>query len=269
MSNRYVGQLDVSLASFKEQIQTLMAIRDGKHPANTFWEVESRLWPSWWQKSYYEKPSEELLKMVPGNAKRILSIGCGCGATEARLSARGAAVTAIPLDSVIGAVAARRGIEVIYHAWDDCLKTLDGRRFDCVLLTNLLHLRPDPGCFVEQCARFVDEGGVLLLEGPNFDRIPWYFKRRYGTGEFRKLRDFDQSGISVCGPRTLETFTRKSGLEVTSVQWLNHEFGRGILRGRQIPLGSITARDWILQARRQPSHHLCKAESRASLCYSD
>jgi 2-polyprenyl-3-methyl-5-hydroxy-6-metoxy-1,4-benzoquinol methylase len=250
MSNRYAAQLDVSLASFKEQIQALMDIRDGIRPGSTLWAAESKLWPSGWPKAYYEKPSDELLKLVPGDAQTVLSVGCGWGAMEVRLKERGAKVTALPLDSVIGAVAERRGIHVIYGTWDDCFRTLDGRRFDCVIMTNLLHLQANPRQLIENCSRFTREGGSLILGGPNFDRLPWSIRRILGNGEFGKLRSFDLSGVSVCGPKTLAKMIQNASLRVTDVHWLNHTINWGWLRGSRMPLGSLTARDWVLQARR-------------------
>jgi 2-polyprenyl-3-methyl-5-hydroxy-6-metoxy-1,4-benzoquinol methylase len=250
MSNLYVGRLDVSLASFQEQIRTLTQIREGLHPATTLWQFEPKSWHSWWQKGYYEKPDGELLSMVPGDAQTILSIGCGWGATEARLVERGAVVTAFPLDSVIGAVAAKRGVEVIHGTWDQCLEALGERRFDCVLVANLLHLLPSPGDVLRQCARFVQAGGTLVSSGPNFDRVPWLLKRVFGASEFRDFRHFELSGISVCGPGTLATALKAAGLRVSALRWLNHSIDGGWLRGTRIPLGRLTARDWLLQARR-------------------
>ena len=251
MSNRYADRLDVSLESFKKQIETLIAIQEGRHPSATLFIDGVKFWHSWWQKSYYEKPAPELLAIVPREAKTILSLGCGWGATEAKLQERGAQITAVPLDSVIGAAAVRPGIEMIYGTWEQCLKVLAGRRFDCVLMTNLLHLQDQPGQCLKQCSQFVEEGGSLVLGGPNFDRVPWLLKRLLGIGEFGKLRNYEQSGMSVCGPKTLSKPIAKAGLEIASVQWLNHAFNKGRLRGKQFVLGSLTARDWILHARRR------------------
>jgi 2-polyprenyl-3-methyl-5-hydroxy-6-metoxy-1,4-benzoquinol methylase len=249
--NLYTDRACVSLASLKEQIQTLFDILNGEHPACTLFKTEPRFWHFWWQKDYFEIPCKELLQMVPGDAKSILSIGCGWGVAESRLRERGTEVTALPLDSVVGAVAARRGIDVVHGSWDECRKILRGRTFDCVVMSNLLHLLPNPGRLVEQCARFVRDGGTLVLAGPNFDRIPWRMKRAFGAGEFRKLRSFAESGISVCSPKTLARPIRNAGLRMAAVQWLNHTVGSGPLRGRQISLGRLTARDWVLQARRE------------------
>lgn len=253
LPDKYVKELDVSLDAFEEQIQTLMQIGQGLHPARSLFNIEPKFWHFWWQKSYYEKPCDELLKMVPVDARNILSIGCGWGRTEAGLQARGAEVTALSLDSVIGTVAARRGIHVIHGTWDECVGILGERRFDCVLATNLVHLQRSPGVFVAQCSRFVREGGTLVLAGPNFERLPWMIKRVAGIGDFKNLRSFDRGGISVSGPRTLAGPIRDAGLQVTDVQWWNQELSGVLPRGGRMRLGKLTAQDWALQARRSPS----------------
>lgn len=251
MSDAYVNIYHVSLASFKEQVQTLMDIRDGAHPASSLCEVESKLLHGWCSKSYYEKATEELLRMVPRGAQRILSVGCGWGAAEAKLRERGARVTALPLDSVIGAAAARQGIEVVYGTLEECLVTLGGQRFDAVLISNLLHLQRNPDRLLEQCCRFVGNGGTLVVAGPNFRRFKVLLERTFGIGGCRRLRRFEESGIRLCGPATLARHIRNAGLGISAVQWVNHEFAQGPLAKMRLRLGCVTAKDWLLQARRQ------------------
>jgi len=96
MSNLYVNRHGVPLSRFKKQVQTLIDIGNGTHPVSTLCKVESKMPHLDWSKHYYEAPSEAFLKMVPEDAKQILSIGCGWGATENRLKQRGAEVTALP-----------------------------------------------------------------------------------------------------------------------------------------------------------------------------
>jgi SAM-dependent methyltransferase len=253
MPNRYVGQLGTPLFAFKEQVQTLMEIGDGNHPASSLCEVESKLRRSRWSKPYDEKPSKELLEMVPGNVKNILSIGCGSGNTEVELKKRGIEVTAIPLDSVIGAAAARLGIEVVYGKWDECLAKLNDRQFDCVLMTNLLHLLPNPKTALEQCSRFVREGGTLVLSGPNFNRLPILMKRAFSREDYGKLRSFDESGIKVCGPQTLKKQIEQQGLRVEAIKWVHQASPRQELDGIWAGLGRLSAKDWIILARRRLS----------------
>ena len=139
--------------------------------------------------------------MVPEETKTVLSVGCGWGAVEGALKERGCKVTALPLDSVIGAMAARRGIEVIYGTLDEGMGILRGRKFDCVLMTNLLHLLPNPWSVLEECTKFVREGGTLVIAGPNFNSIPVLMRRTLGSNDYAKLRSFAESGIHAFGIR--------------------------------------------------------------------
>jgi 2-polyprenyl-3-methyl-5-hydroxy-6-metoxy-1,4-benzoquinol methylase len=220
------------------------------HPASALCETESKLLHGRWSKSYYEKPGEELLGMVPKNAKNILSIGCGSGIIESELKQRGATITAIPLDSVIGAAAARLGIEVVYGTFDECFTNLDGRQFDCVLMTNLLHLLPNPKTVLEQCSRFVQKNGTLVISGPNFGRVPVLIKRIFGVGDYGKLRSVEESGINMCSPQTVERHIEQQGFRSEPIKWVHQKSSRRKLNCIWARLGRLTAQDWIIRAQR-------------------
>jgi len=252
LSNRYAGRIGLPLCLVREQIATLKEIQRGNHPATALCSSEPKLLHSKWSKDYEEKPRDAVLKKVPRNAKTILSIGCGGGETEIKLKQRGLDVTVFPLDSVIGAKAQRRGIKVIYGTLDECLECTNGRQFDSVLISNILHLFPDPARLLERCSGFVAEGGSLLVNGPNFARIGTLLKCSVGWKDYRKLRCFDESGISICGPGALKRKLADAGFYPTDVEWFNHEpirWRKMRVHGR---LGWLTASDWVLQAQRLP-----------------
>jgi 2-polyprenyl-3-methyl-5-hydroxy-6-metoxy-1,4-benzoquinol methylase len=251
MSNRYAGQVGLPLTSFKEQFQTLMDICDGTHPASTLCKAESKFLHCKWSKNHYENPSEEVLSLVPADAKTILSIGCGWGATENRLKQRGAEVTALPLDSVIGAAAARLGIEVIYGTLEGCLTNLEGRRFDCVLISNLLHLQPNPIEVLQRCSQFVREGGTVVVSNPNFGRIPVMLRRALGMADFKKLRSFSLGGVNPYGMNFMKRQLKHLGFRTVAVQWFDHIPSRNLVAVRRC-LGRFMAGDWILKAQRRP-----------------
>jgi len=251
MSNRYVGQVGLPLSAFKEQVQTLMEICDGTHPASTLCKVESKFLHCKWSKNYYENPSEEVLNLVSDDVKTILSIGCGWGATENRLKQRGAEITALPLDSVIGAAAARLGIEVIHGTLEECLTNLEGRRFDCVLISNLLHLQPNPIEVLQRCSQFVREGGTLVVCNPNFGRIPVMLRRAFGMGDYKKLRSFSLGGINPYGMNLMKRQLKRLGFRTVAVQWFDRTPSRNLVAIRRY-LGRFMAADWILKARQRP-----------------
>jgi 2-polyprenyl-3-methyl-5-hydroxy-6-metoxy-1,4-benzoquinol methylase len=249
MSNRYVGQFGLPLNSFKEQIQTLMEICGGIHPASSLCGSESKLFYPKWSANYYEKPHDELLRAVPVDTKTILSIGCGWGAAEKRLQQRGVEVTALPLDSIIGAAAARLGITVIYGTLNESLASLEEQRFDCVLISNLLHLQSNPEQILQRCCQLVRMGGVLVVSSPNFDRIPVMLRRAFAVGDYSKLRNFSLGGISPCEINFMKQKLKQLGFRTDRVQWFDRMPPHKFAAIRKY-LGRFAAADWVLKAHR-------------------
>lgn len=250
MPNRYIGKLGVPLTQFQEQINTLTSIRDGRHPAATLCAVESNFLRRKWSKNLYEQPDAEVLKLLPGQGT-ILSVGSGWGATEMALKARGATITALPLDSVLGAGLQREGVEVIYGKLAECLEKLGGRKFDAVLMLDLLHLLPEPEKVLAKCAGFVREGGVFVLAGPNFNKVTTLRRRVAKSGDYAKLSSHEQSGIHVCGPRKVAEWLKHAGLRVTATKWKGPHVERESANGLRRGFASLLAETWILQAKRQ------------------
>jgi len=249
MSDRYAGTMGLPLTAVEEQLEVLQAIRKGIHPATTLCEVESRVPRAAWSKSFYEQPHETLLAMIPVDARTVLSIGCGAGATEGALTRRGARVTAFPLDSVIGAVAARNGVEPIYGRLDDCLEQLKEQEFDCVLISKLLHLQRQPGDFLRRCVQLVRRGGSLVIDSPNFQRLGVAAQRLLGRGPFYQRRTFGESGINAVSPGRLVRRRNRTGLSHARVGWYDHSLPTVMgLAHLRLRLGRLTAGGWVLHA---------------------
>jgi 2-polyprenyl-3-methyl-5-hydroxy-6-metoxy-1,4-benzoquinol methylase len=249
LPNRYANQLGISLSSMKAQVRTLMDISTGSHPISRLCETESRLQQGKWSKSYYEKPCNEVLEMVPRTAHTILSIGCGSGATENKLKLRGSRVTVFPLNSVVGAANARLGLEVIYGTMEECFKLLGDRSFDCVLMTDLLHLMPDPWQVLDQCGRHVGPSGTLVIGGPNFQAIRILGKRALNVGDYRKLSDHKQSGIRTLTSDAIARRLSGAGWQAITKRSFNRVPPRRMADLQQL-LGRFAAQHWVLSARR-------------------
>ena len=250
MPNRYVGKVGIPLKMFNEQTQALHRIYEGLDSADRLCESETKLSLCKWAKSYYEQPDEALLCAIPPEARSVLSVGCGWGALEADIVQRGIEVTALPLDAVIGAVSARRGIEIVNGALDESLRKLESRRFDCVFISNLFHLQRNPEHLLSRLSRLLSDNGTMVMKGANFDRLPILLKRTLGLSDYWKLRDYDQSGVTVCGPTILATHARAAGLDACELQWINHALPGERLPRVPIRLGRLTAKDWILISKR-------------------
>ena len=250
LPNRYVGRLGLPLTAIQEQVRTLVDICNGTHPATTLCETEAKVLHGKWSKGYDEERVAEVLEMVPVAARTMLSIGSGCGETELELQRRGVKIVVFPLDSVVGAAAERLGFEVVYGNLNECLDKLQGRTFDCVLITNLLHLLPNPWPVLDQSCRLINESGTLILSGPNFHTVRTLCKRALKGGDYRKLRSFEQSGIHMLRVGEIARQIKRSGLEIVARRWYDHASARNRFNFRR-PWGSFVAENWVLQARRR------------------
>jgi len=257
LPNRYAGRVGLSLDMFKTQMQTLINVWNGTHPASVLCEVETKFSHRRWSKIYYKEPDKELLDMIPPGSKAVLSVGCGWGAVEEKLKERGAGITALPLDSVIGAMAARLGIDMVYQNLEEGLNTLKGREFDCVLVTDMLHLQPDPWAVLAKCARLVAPHGVLVIQSPNFNYLPILFRRAFGVGEMRKLKNFSEGGVSAFGFSAAAQQLKAIGFQVSEECWFNRPHFNNAPPPKHFGirkfLGRLMAEDWIIQARKSGS----------------
>jgi len=249
MSNRYTGQMGMALDEFTHQIDTLRLIDRGDHPATTLCAIETTVPELEWSKSLYEEPHGTLLSAIPPTPGTMLSIGCGRGLTEAQLINCGWQVTALPLDSVIGAAAAKLGISAVYGSLSEAPALLKGRRFDCVLITNLLHLQSDPRALFDMAVGFVREGGAIVIDSPNFSSLRIATKRAFGDVKYKMVRTYSESGITTLSARTLARYALEAGFGEATVRWYEPSLRRRIRSWEApLPLGRLTAKGWVLRA---------------------
>lgn len=166
LPNKYVGtRFGIGETAFRAQVQALLDIECGIRPAASLLppSADSDSVP----KHYFEEADAEISGVIPPDASSLLSIGCGWGATEAALAKSGLQVTVVPLDSVIGACAETTGLECAPPDFDAALKQLEGKRFDVLLISNLLHLVEEPARLLSSFLSLLSEHGAVIVKIPN------------------------------------------------------------------------------------------------------
>jgi len=247
LSNRYAGRLGMPRSLLEAQVKALAAISRGEHPASSLCRVECDLSGGEWSKRYDETAREEVIELIPREATKVLYVGSGWGNIDEVLVSRGHSLTVLPLDSVVGATAEDRGSQVLYGTLDESLRNLDGKCFDAVLCTSLLHLLPSPDKILGQLCRLVGEGGVLVLSGPNFAALKLWIKRILRRGDLARISDPEKGGVHMLGPRFVERHATRHGLEMDRVSWL----GRSSHSRLDSALGRYGAGSWTLRATRR------------------
>lgn len=216
LPNKYVGSgLGVDAPEFAAQTERLLQSRQSKN--NSLLEPETRVFHCEWSKNYYEPCREDLIGVFPPNTRKMLSIGCGWGETEAELVRQGIEVTALPLDSVIAACAELRGVEIVYGSLEGAMAKLLGRKFDCVLMSGILHLLREPTKTLSCATMLLTERGALVATVPAFRRLPFLWRRLRHPSHYKGWHDFQRSGVQPIGKRQLRTLFRNAGLSLERI----------------------------------------------------
>jgi len=133
--------------------------------------------------SFIEKTAKELAASALGEDRqtRILDIGCATGSFALHLAKLGMDLTGIDLNAAMVQSACRRNPEPRTNARFFCMNMMEiessfpKKRFDMVLClgNTLVHLDgPDPiTVFLRQSRALIREGGALVVQFVNYDRV--------------------------------------------------------------------------------------------------
>jgi 2-polyprenyl-3-methyl-5-hydroxy-6-metoxy-1,4-benzoquinol methylase len=231
LPNKYVGRVGIDEGALLRQIDTLLTLgQNGEHPEPLLM-AESRLGTGIYSKNYYEPVRREIISAIPARARTLLSIGCGWGAAEATFADAGLRVTAIPLDPVIPVRTVGKAIEIASGPLDEVLRDLAGRQFDCVLLTNVLHLVLDPPNLLCYVKRLLSPQGIAIIVSPNFFQAHVIWRRIRRDTRFKGIGDYSKTGVHWTSPRKLGSWVRDAGLELKQMIPLRRSSGNGVAEG--------------------------------------
>ena len=212
LSNRYAGRGALPAEDFYVQLGRLLSVSKNGKPKGTLFPVETNLLHRRWSKSYYEPRQDELIALIPKGAQSVLSIGCGWGVTERCLVERGFRVKAVPMDSVIAASAEARGVEIVYGDCHTALKKLANERFDCLLISNVLHLVRTPVEFLTPFVDLVVPGGCVVASVPNLSRLRRLSRRIRFRGHVADPKSYEAHGMHATTGRVIRRWLRQTGL---------------------------------------------------------
>ncbi len=183
-----------------------------------------------------EERNVALCRLI-GRPRRVLDVGCGIGQNGAFARARGAIVTGLERAPGPRAAAARALHEVLDADLEDdasVARALEGKRFDLLLLGDVLEHTRDPLQVLERLLPHLEEEGHVIISLPNV--AAWPVRLMLARGRFR----YEDSGIL---DRThLRFFT------LDSAQQLLRGAGLEVLRADHNPMLVRAAKGAILAA---------------------
>jgi SAM-dependent methyltransferase len=255
LPNKYVdSKFGVDGTELRRQVEALLRIgQNGRRPKSLF-QTESKLKSAAYSKDYYEPVRDEIVFAIPSDARTVLSVGCGWGATEASLVQKGLQVAAVPLDSVISGGALAKGVEMIDGDLVEARRALTGRGFDCLLLSNVLHLVPDPIELLASFGALLQPGGTCVVVAPNTEKVRTGRKDKGLKREGGPV-EYEETGVQACSHEIIEEWFRESGMRVETFTDL---LGPRALKLGRLTLGLVNSRlasEFIAVAKKQLHSH--------------
>ncbi|MBI4699756.1 MAG: methyltransferase domain-containing protein [Deltaproteobacteria bacterium] len=162
-----------------------------------------------------------ILQLCGPGPRRILDVGCGTGELAQALAQRGHAVAAV------GASAPRRPVpDFVAADLTQGLPLDPARRFDIVILADVLEHLPDPLRLLREASARLDEGGLVLVSLPN--AVHWSVRAQVVLGRFDYTNRglLDRGHLRFFTRATAERLFADAGLavaahETTPIPWEN------------------------------------------------
>jgi 2-polyprenyl-3-methyl-5-hydroxy-6-metoxy-1,4-benzoquinol methylase len=215
LPNKYVGtSFGVDDRELRKQVNVLMRVGGNGHRPSSLFETETKLNAARYSKGYYEPDNPALLSAIPSTTRSVLSIGCGWGAAEKALASRGMRVVAVPLDPVIASSIQAEGIEVLAKDLCKSREELKNRRFDCLLLSNILHLVQDPVEILSSFGQLLSDTGITVAVVPNMTRLPVLWK---GISEKTDFGSYKDTGVHISSVNTITNWFERAGMRVERI----------------------------------------------------
>lgn len=253
ISNAYLSRVGLDEDGHQLQIEALMEILDRKRSSEELFLTQKPLATSWWDRNYYEPCRDDILRLIPSNAKEILSVGCGWGATETYLINKGLHVMAIPIDSVVGKLAESKGISVCLPDFKQAFEALGDRRFDAIVFSEVAQHLSHPIDIITKLGDLLKADGVLVGSVPNLG-----FTRRLSRRLFAKNRntalindDFHKTALNLTSASTIKKWLRTSRLEPLVMRYEDYGTSHPLsVLAPHLP-GALAASNIVFSAKRK------------------
>ncbi len=222
LPNKYIGRLGLPREALDAQVRALVEIRDGKRPKQKLFRTRTNLPFDYWDKRYYGRCPFDLVGVLGGGSRRVLSVGCGSGEAEAPLVAAGHRVTGIPLDSVIAVTAEEKGVRTVGADFGAAFADLDGAQFDDVLFLDVLEFLPEPVQMLRRVTGLLGPSGRVVIVVPNFRARDWWKHKVQRLGDFQRpsvTGRFEDDGLHLTTRQMVRRWVREAGLKVKRVAY--------------------------------------------------
>ncbi len=201
---KYAKDVFFSVLRYKDTISGFK-----KHPEFAEYFIHYPLKDSKYSSHYY-------FQLFAGNKNDILDVGCGEGFFAERLAQAGNQVVGV---DILPEIKQRDSLLKYFQAdldrgLDSVIEQIDNRKFDKVLLQDVLeHLRT-PEVILRDCARVLKPNGQVVVSVPNIANITVRLSLLFGKFEYTDRGILDKTHLRFFTQKTARRMLEECGYEI-------------------------------------------------------
>ena len=168
--------------------------------------------------SYYKNIREDILSIVPSDAKNILEIGCAAGMTGNELKKKsGVYVAGVELDQNAAIEARSLLDDVIEGDIEDIDLPYKNETFDCLLFADILEHLKDPLTVLKKTSKLLKPTGTLIASIPNVQYLGVVSQLIEGNWTYQDEGILDRTHLRFFTYHEIEKLFTDAGYEIIQV----------------------------------------------------
>jgi len=170
--------------------------------------------------NYYASERQDILKIIPKDAKRILEVGCGAGSFAKTVKERDSAIEIVGVEIFEEAArkAKKHANQVFCENIESFQLPFEEGYFDCIVYGDVLEHLIDPWSTLKNNAALLPPGGTVIASIPNVAhyRIIKMLKRGEWTYEQSGL--MDKTHLRFFTFSSIEKMFKDAGFSILKVE---------------------------------------------------
>jgi 2-polyprenyl-3-methyl-5-hydroxy-6-metoxy-1,4-benzoquinol methylase len=173
---------------------------------------------------YYKQVRTDVAALVPGEARKVLDVGCGFGSLGRFLSeTQGCDMHGVELNPEAGPHLQGVYSRFVLGDAGSAFEKFAGEQYDCIIFADILEHLADPWCALNNYVRLLAPTGVVVASIPNVRNLALIYNLAIrGTWTYTDSGLLDRTHLRFFTRREIWSLFHGAGLEIERIA-ANHE----------------------------------------------
>jgi len=169
-------------------------------------------------RDYFRQVRKEVEALVPGEAMRILDVGCGEGILGKRLLDKGAVeVVGIEVDPMVSERAKENLSRVLHGDVSSLELPFDDGYFDCIIFADVLEHLKEPLVTLRRFNRYLADSGTIIASIPNVRYYGVINMLVEGQWKYQDYGILDRTHLRFFAKKDIDSLFEEAGFEITGI----------------------------------------------------